>query len=680
MLSVIERILFLLAAITSVFLAYTTFRRMTRTINRGQGEIAFEDKFGLIKNGILAVASQGSIFLHRKITSLFHYGVAWGFIFYILVNLIDVAEGYIGDFHFLGDTTLGGIYRLMADFCSIVVLVGVAYFFARRFFSKDPSLNIYDNVTVHPKAEAGIRHDSLLVAAFIFLHIGFRFLGQSFRVAILGGNDEWQPFASLIAGVWQSLSESSLELGWHVSWWLALGLILVFLPYFPYSKHAHLFMGPVNIATRTRRKSLGALTPLDFEDDSIEQFGAAQLLDLSKTQILDAFACIMCNRCQDACPAYVTGKQLSPAAVEVNKRYYLREQMDALASGADESLKLLDYVISESAVWACTTCGACVDVCPVGNEPMFDIVNIRQNLVLMESDFPQELKGAFTGMERQANPWGLTGDRLAWTRDLDFPVPTVEENPEFDILYWVGCAGSFDPNAQEIARATATLLHRAGLNYAVLGNDETCTGDSARRAGNEYLFNELAMTNIEKLKEIGVEKRKIVASCPHCFHTLGKEYSDLGGKFPVVHHTELIAGLLGRGELKLRNDKMMGKVTFHDPCYLGRHNNVYKAPRDSLAQAGATLLEMGRNHRNSFCCGAGGAQMWKEEEHGEQPVSVNRFNEAMRTGAEIVATACPFCAIMMKDASGNKSDILGVKDVAQLVADMVAHPDIELDS
>jgi Fe-S oxidoreductase len=566
---------------------------------------------------------------------------------------------------------LGGLYRLAADLFSVAVLIGVVYFVVRRFIARDSALTVRENVKLYPNAASAIARDSFIVAGFIFLHVGFRFLGQSFAIAMEGA-DAWQPFASLVSNLWSGMSAEGLEVGWHASWWLALGLILLFLPYFPYTKHAHLFMGPVNIASRPKRRSPGALEALDFEDESIEQFGAARLTDLSQTQVLDAFACIMCNRCQDACPAYVTGKELSPSALEINKRFYTKHRMTALAAGEEDDQLLLDYGMSESAVWACTTCGACVEVCPVGNEPMFDIMNIRQNQVLMESAFPQELKAAFNGMERMANPWGMTEDRMAWAAPLEFSVPTVEQNPEFDVLYWVGCAGAFDPNAQEIARAMATVLNSSGVSYAVLGNDESCTGDSARRAGNEYLFFEMAMMNIEMLQGIGADQKTIVTTCPHCFHTLGQEYVDFGGDFRVLHHTQYIGELVGKGKLSLKNGRVLEQATFHDPCYLGRQNGEYDAPREALAEAGMTLLEMGRNREGSFCCGAGGAQMWKEEEHGQEAVSINRYAEARATGAKVLATGCPFCAIMMHDANVEAGEAMQVKDVAQVMAEAIS--------
>jgi Fe-S oxidoreductase len=579
-----------------------------------------------------------------------------------------VAEGFVAGFELSG--IVGDIFRLAADIFSVIVLIGVVYFIVRRFGFQDPRLQIRDNVLVDERARVGIPRDSLVVALFILLHVGFRFLGQSFQIAE-NGADPWQPFASAVAGLWSGLPESAIIAGAHASWWIALGLILLFLPYFPYTKHAHLFMGPLNFMTRPDRRSMGALDPINFEDESIEQFGVARLTGLTQTQILDAFACIMCNRCQDACPAYATGKELSPAALEINKRYYLRNNLSALGNGGEDVPLLMEYAISESALWACTSCGGCVEVCPVGNEPMRDILDIRRERVLMESDFPQALQGAFRGMERTGNPWGTTEDRLTWTRALPFEVPTVDENPEFDVLYWVGCAGAFDPKAQEISRAIATVLHAAEVNYAILGQSESCTGDTARRAGNEYLFFEMARGNIDLLREIGAEEKTIVTGCPHCFHTIRNEYPDLGGSFRVMHHTQMIGDLVGRGKLRL-NGKALEQVTYHDPCYLGRHNGVYAAPRDALAKAGTILLEMDRSKSNSFCCGAGGAQMWKEEEHGSGAVNLNRYAEAQATGAKTLAVGCPFCARMLDDANKEAGQAMAIKDVAEVVVEALA--------
>lgn len=670
MLSSFEKVLFVLLIIICGVATINTFGYMFRIIGRGQGELSRDRAVRRIREGIIALFSQGGIIRHRKRTSIFHYLVAWGFIFYLLVNTIEVAEGLITGFQFFPDNIIGNLYRLAADIFGTLVLIGIVYFLLRRFAFADKALVARDNVLLHPDARAGaIARDSLIVIVFIFLHIGFRQLASASLVAMEGGSDVWQPTASLIANVFLvGRDEAVLTAVWHLSWWIAIGLIVMFLPYFPYTKHAHLFMGPFNFMTENKRTYLGQIKSLDFEDESIEQFGAANIFDLSQSQVLDSFACIMCNRCQEVCPAYNTGKELSPAAIEINKRYYMKNDMAGLAGGSSEPFALFDTVISESALWACTACGHCIEICPVDNAPMLDILEIRRDKVLMESAFPQELKGAFVGMERMGNPWQSTDGRMAWAESLSFDVPLVEENPDYEYLLWVGCAGAFNPDAQEVTRAVATILHEASVSFAVLGDAETCTGDSARRAGNEYLFYEMAMGNIETLNEAGADKKRIVTSCPHCFTTIGKEYGEFGGTYDVYHHTQLIADLVGKGKLRLNGSKLE-KVTFHDPCYLGRHNGVIAEPRDALAKAGATLLEMDRSGKDSFCCGAGGAQYWKEEEHGTATVNSTRFAEAQATGAQTLAIGCPFCATMMKDANREKGEPLQVKDVAELVVE-----------
>lgn len=667
MLSPIEKILFIFLVVVAAVATINTFGQMARIIGRGQGALSMKDAARRLRIGIVALFSQGRIIRHRKLTSFFHYFVAWGFIFYLVVNGVEVAEGLIAGFEFLPGNIIGNVYRLAADLFGTLVLIGVFYFLLRRFAFTDPALNARENILLHPDVRAGgITRESFIVLLFITLHVGFRQLAAAAQVARHGGSDLWQPTATFIAQTLLSAENMPLDAIWHVSWWIAIGLIVVFLPYFPYTKHAHLFMGPVNFMTQPERNYLGQMHTLNFEDESIEQFGAGTLFDLSQKQILDGFACIMCNRCQEVCPAYHTGKELSPAALEINKRFLYRSDMAGLASGEAAPIPLMHTVISESALWACTACGHCIDVCPVGNVPMLDIMDIRRDQVLMHSAFPSQLKGAFVGMERMGNPWQSSDGRMAWAEPLPFAVPLAEENPDYEYLLWVGCAGAFNPDAQEVTRAVATILHEAGINFAVLGDAETCTGDSARRAGNEYLFYELAQGNIETLNAIGAHKKRIVTSCPHCFTTIGKEYGELGGHYQVFHHTQLIADLVGKGKLRL-NGQTLEKVTLHDPCYLGRHNGVIAEPRQALAQAGATLLEMERHGKDSFCCGAGGAQYWKEEEHGGTAVNAARFAQAQATGAQTLAVACPFCTTMLKDANREKGEPMVVKDVAQVV-------------
>jgi Fe-S oxidoreductase len=676
MLTTGETALFFLLVLFCAVAAYHTWGQMFHIVNHGKERLYFSPLPQRLLTGARALFTQGDMISHRRIVSFFHYGVAYGFIFYGLVNIIDVLQGVIPGFRFLEGNIVGDVYRLFADLFSVIVLIGLLFFLIRRFARRDPVLRARENVMLNPKARyGGIDRDSLIVLVFIFLHIGGSLTASAAAIALSeSGSDLWQPAANFLAtGLMSSWSSDALVFFEHAGWWLAIGLIVLFIPYFPLTKHIHLFMGPVNFMTQPERTYLGQMHTLDFEDESIEQFGAARLLDLSKTQVLDTFACIMCNRCQEACPAYFTGKELSPAALEINKRYYTKEAMQALANGQDHN-PLLDFAISESAVWACTACGHCIEVCPVGNTPMLDIMDIRRDQVLMAGTFPDELKGAFVGMERTGNPWQSTESRLAWTEPLPFAVPTVDENPDYDYLLWVGCAGAFNPDAQRTVRALATIMHEAGVSFAILGDAETCTGDSARRAGNEYLFWEMAQGNIETLNAAGADTKRIVTSCPHCFTTLGKEYGELGGHYEVFHHTQLIADLIGHGKLHL-NGGQLESVTYHDPCYLGRHNGVIEAPRVALAEAGATLLEMDKHGKDSFCCGAGGAQYWKEEEHGSAAINMTRFAQAAATEAETLAVACPFCATMMIDANREMGEPMRVQDIAEVVAgQLVSQP------
>jgi Fe-S oxidoreductase len=368
------------------------------------------------------------------------------------------------------------------------------------------------------------------------------------------------------------------------------------------------------------------------------------------------------------CPANRTGKVLSPSALEINKRYQINQEGKALAAGQESSTPLIEFAISLEAVWACTSCGACIEVCPVGNEPMRDILDIRRSLVLMDNQFPTQLQQAFKGMERTGNPWNIAPEsRLDWAKG--FNVPTIEQNPEPDILWWVGCAPATDARAQKTAQAFASVLTAAGVNFAVLGKLERCTGDSARRAGNEALFFELATGNVEMLNEVA--PKRIVTTCPHCLHTLKNEYPAFGGNYEVIHHTQLIEELYKEGKLKAY-DAVRADVTFHDPCYLGRHNQTYNAPREVLHLAGASLTELPRHRNNSFCCGAGGAQMWKEEEHGTQRVNENRFAEVVATGKNTLAVGCPFCLTMLTDAAKAAQSEMKVVDVAEVVAESMA--------
>ncbi len=471
-------------------------------------------------------------------------------------------------------------------------------------------------------------------------------------------------FASLISPAWRGLDDTALTLAEHTAFWITMGSILLFIPYFLYSKHIHLFFAPLNHLLKPSRRSIGELNRIDFEDESIEQFGVSRIEELSLEQLMDSYACIMCNRCQDECPAYETGKVLSPAALEINKRYYLNHAGADIVHGNPSSEPLTSFAISEEAVWACTACGACIQICPVNNEPMRDILDIRRSLVLMDNNFPAQLQNVYRGLERNVNPWNIPLDqRLKWAEGLQ--VPTIDQNPNPDILWWVGCAPATDARAQKTARAFAKILNYADINFAILGEKEACTGDFARRSGNEYLFQELALSNIHTLNE--VTPKKIVTTCPHCLHTIKNEYPAFGGDYQIIHHTELIADLLSSGRIITGPEKTQ-KVTYHDPCYLSRHNQIIDDPRSVLGAVTDNLVEMPRHSQKAFCCGAGGAQMWKEEEDGTERINANRFREAESTGADTVVVGCPFCLVMLTDAGSDVNSAVQVKDIAEIIA------------
>ncbi len=681
MLSIPEKILFVLLAAVSLYFTYLGFRRVVRVIARGQtGPVPRLNQLPRrLFDGIMRAAGQTTVFRARPVASFFHSFIFYGFILYLAVNAVDALNGLlpVGLTSRLHFGVVGDVYRLVADILTFLILVGMVYFLIRRFLVKPKTIEHGRRVKLHEDVAAGgVQRDSLIVGGFILLHVGSRLLAESFLLASHAHADAFQPITSLVAGL---IGPGDARIfGWHVFWWLALGIILAFLPYFPRSKHIHLFAAPVNFAFERRTEALakvplGVLEPVDLEDEEAEQFGAARLEDLRFPQILDAYACIQCNRCANVCPANQTGKALSPAALEINKRYELNANVDAFAAGEQSPRPLLEFAIPAEAVWACTACGACIEVCPVGCEQMIDIIDIRRDLVMMQGEFPAELQTAFRGMERSGNPWGIGQDkRMEWADDLD--VPTVEENPDFEVLFWVGCAGAYDPAAQKTTRAMARILDQAKVNYAVLGKAEKCTGDPARRAGNEYLYYQLATENVETLNSVLIDekldesKRKLVlTTCPHCYNALLNDYPQLGGDYSVVHHTQLIEQLMA--EQRIPAFKLDGSITFHDPCYLGRHNGVYDAPRNVLASGGNTLLEMPRNRNNSFCCGAGGAQFWKEEEEGDERVSNVRFDEAAATGAQVIATGCPFCKVMLSSSDGaDEKNAPQVLDVAQIVA------------
>ena len=669
MLTTPEKILFLLLVLASLYFGGGALYRVYKAIRRGQPENRFDNPPARLGRALWQTLTMQTVFKKRPWVSLLHAFVFYGFVFYLSVNLVDVLEGF---FPFKARGGFWNGYNLVADLLTALILLGISGLLIRRYSGVGRKTFSWNEKTpLHEKVRDGIPTDSAIVGGFILFHVGSRLLHKAAQAASLEyGPDPFQPVASLAGNLFLWVDVDRLVVFEHLFWWFAIGSILLFIPYFARSKHIHLFLAPLNLAFKKEKP--GALLPIapDFEAlEKMEKFGVARLEDFTWPRLLDAYSCIMCNRCQEVCPAYTTGKALSPAAILINERYELNDILPVFSSGQESPRPLMDFALNDEAIWACTTCNACVEVCPVGNEQMLHIVDVRRERVMMQGEFPAQLNNAFKGMERNGNPWNLGADkRMGWTEGLGFEVETVEQNPEADVLYWVGCAPSYDPRAQKTARAFAEILHESGINWAVLGKQEKCTGDAARRAGNEFLFMQLATENVETLNAaMEARPKTIVTTCPHCFHTLANEYKDFGGHYTVKHHTDYIAELIDAKKLELL--PMSGAVTYHDPCYLGRHNGVLQEPRQVIQASGLALQEPPRHGTNSFCCGAGGAQFWKEEESGQERVSTNRYRELKATNADTIAVSCPFCMQMMnlETAQEPEGQAPRVLDISELV-------------
>jgi Fe-S oxidoreductase len=680
-----HKIAFLLFALLTLAFGLEGFYRLYLRIRRGtpDPERRFNNLPRRFIYALITTLLQTRTFKKRPIIGIFHSFIFYGFVFYGLVNLVDAIEGYL-PLTIPSTNPIGATYNLLADILSFLVLLGVIALVIRRFAlpsRRDFSFNA--RTLLHKDVQhAKITRDSLIVSAFILFHVGSRAIGAGARIAI-EGPDPLQPFATALSHLFTPANAEAFRI---FGFWGALGSVLAFLAYFPYTKHIHIFGAPAKYLV-AREPTSGVLPPvtLNLENQAEAEaqiIGAHKLEDLAWPRLLDAYACIQCNRCQDVCPATATGKSLSPAALEINKRMELNDlaaQQSPFAftptpfeKGTQSPNPLLKFALSPEAAWACTTCGACMEVCPTQNEQMLDIIDIRRNQVMIEGEFPSQLQSAFRGMERAQNPWGINHEqRLAWADGLN--VKTTDEIPTPDVLYWVGCAASYDPQAQKTARAFVELLNHAEVNFAVLGKKECCTGDSARRAGNEYLYRQLADKNVSTLNT--VQPKLIVASCPHCMNSIGHEYKQIGGDYKVMHHTEYLETLVANK--KLTPTPSEATITYHDPCYLGRHNGVYEAPRNLLNILSNTTPELPRTRENAFCCGAGGAQFWKEEEPGDQRISDNRFREVQQTlasapGEKILAVGCPFCKSML-GSTPNKaaSEEIAIKDIAELLLEGV---------
>ena len=563
---------------------------------------------------------------------------------------------------FLHGTTYQA-YSLVGDVAGLLFVVGVVWAIVRRYVQRPYRIRIKS------KPE-----HALILGTFLVLGVT-GLVAEAFRIALEGRPDfeKWSivgyPLSGLVDG-WDSLA------GWHQAVWLVHVLcFFLFLVILPVTMLRHMFTSPLNMYLRDRERPKGAMKAMpNLMETELETFGASTVEDFTWKQLLDTDACTMCGRCTSVCPAHATGKPLDPREIVLKTGEVMAATGSPVVSpplGVDPEItisadSLFDRITPEE-VWACTSCKACDEICPVNIEILDKILDMRRYLSLMESNFPTELGTAYRSMENSGNPWGLSqSDRAAWAAKVP-GVPIVEPGDSFDheFLYWVGCAGSFDDKNQKVSVAMAKLMQRAGIDFAILGPSENCTGDPARRSGNEYIFQMLAMQNIETLDGMGVTK--IVTQCPHCFNTLSNEYPQLGGRYEVVHHSQFLEWLIAEGHLDMSDARLEERVVYHDSCYLGRHNDVYLAPRKVIGSLGGIeVVEAGRNGTKGMCCGAGGARMWMEETTGKK-VNDERSQELIATGASRIAVACPFCYIMIDDgakAAGKEEDEVKVADIS----------------
>jgi Fe-S oxidoreductase len=629
-----------------------------RLIRMGQSVARFDDVPGRVKAEAVVVVGQSKL-LQVLVPGLMHAAIFWGFMV-LLPTILIAMIGAVDPYATLPWLGAQGWYALMVDIFALLVLAGVITAFVIRKLQK-------------PGRFAGSHlGEADLILALIAAIVITLFLWHASQIA-LGLNDYpagWAPVSSLIAG---SLHQSWTPVLERAAVWAHVLIILAFLVYLPYSKHLHIFLAAVNVFFgRTRAR--GRLEPIQFEKEGMAEeevrFGTATVKDMTWKQIVDTMSCTECGRCQDVCPAYATGKALSPKLLIMSLRDQVLAEGPKVLAARDKGETynpppLVPSAMTDDVVWDCVTCGACQRECPVGIEHIDHIVDLRRNLVMVESRFPAEAAPMLRDIDRASNPWGKPqADRAHWAEGLGIHVLQPGEEPP-DILFWVGCAPAYDERARQGAISTAKLMKSAGVDFAILGPREACTGDPARRMGDEYTFQRLAKQNVGTLNSSRV--KRIVTTCPHCFNTLSNEYPDFGGSYEVVHHTVFLAELMREGKIKpLAGDKA---ITYHDSCYLARHNDVMAEPRELVAAAGRPV-EMARSGKRTFCCGAGGARMWMEENRG-RPINQERVREAAATGAQTLAVACPFCTVMLDDGVRETGAKLQVVDLATLLSEAV---------
>ncbi len=649
-------------------------QRRWRLMRIGPGESRFDNLCERLKRTREYALAQRRM-PRYKWAGYAHQVIFVGFIVLLLRSLMLWGRGYDADYSFWGllheHSILGGIYAFLKDLFAVLVILGAAVFIYYRVVRRLPRMTLsFEGMVI-----------LLIIVTMMVADVVYD--GARMALAAQRENDLVklvQPeFAGALVGfMMENLGEGTLRFLMHLGFWTHSALVLIFLNLLPVSKHFHVITAIPNVFFQSLdpRGRLPNVADIEGKIEREETLGLARIDQLSWKGILDLYTCTECGRCTDHCPAANTGKLLSPKHFTLDLRDYLYDNEQKLVAAGDGNGRpksgantgsgeqngaahkpitvadeLVPQFIKPEVLWACTTCGACETECPVFITYLDKIVDMRRHLVMEKSDFPAKLQNAFRGMETQSNPWSFpASDRAKWADGLD--VPLMRDKPDADVLFWVGCSASFDDRARKIARATANLLKAAGVNFAILGDEEQCTGDPARRAGNEFLFQMLAQANAETLNNY--KPKQIVTTCPHCFNTLLNEYPDFGARFEVIHHSTFLARLIEAGKLKPVN-RIDSRVAFHDSCYLGRYNDIYDAPRETLRKIpGLTVLEPAATRDRGMCCGAGGAQMFKEEEPGAERVNIRRTEQLLQTQPDAVASGCPFCQRMLIDGLAAK--------------------------
>ncbi len=655
-----KAILFLVVLIAAFAFFAKNVKKLVSYLNVGKNEPRFDQPGKRIKN-VLSIGFGQKKLLREPLAGWMHFFIFWGFVVLLTAILETFLQGFGENLSFAFLGVFYGPLVFSQDLLALLVIVSVLVAFYRRNLAHVKRLR----VSKHSQFDAN------LILGLILLIMISMLLQNALHISIekatgIDTLDSGARFlSSAVAAIFMSAPYHSKLVLFQVFWWIHVMLVLGFLNYLPYSKHLHIGSSLFNVYF-SKLTPKGKLKALNLDAEDLTKFGASDVEDFTWKQLLDGYTCTECGRCDSVCPANLTGKPLSPRKIIMDIRHRTMEKAPSLAANKEtDNRHLVDDYITEDELWSCTTCRACMEECPVTIEHVDSIVDMRRYLVLNESRFPSELAAAYRNLENNYTVWAFNWrDRAKWAEGYDVPIAS-DVHDDFDILYWVGCAGSFDMRYQKVARAFSELMNRAGIRFAILGNEEKCTGDPARRSGNEYLAQTLMKENVETLSKHRV--KKIVTTCPHCFNTLKNEYPEFGGTYEVVHHTEFIEQLIAEGKLKLSASQKQ-RLTYHDSCYIGRYNGIYDSPRNILGKLeGSELVEMKRVKDKGFCCGAGGARMWMEEKIGKR-VNIERVEEALSTKPGVIASACPFCMTMLTDGVKAKEAAgVEVKDIAELV-------------